>query len=178
YHEWMKSKELQELTASEPLTLQEEYEMQLSWHQDENKLTFLIMDLDKWKMASFSEEDCMSGDVNLFLNNDEDKSVAEIEIMVAEPSCRGRGFGREAIYLMMKYGVDKLGLKKFTAKIGMKNSKSLNLFSKLGFQEIARSQVFQEVTLELPVTSDIYQTLTIKTEGSLIEEYRPKDVHR
>lgn len=25
----------------------------------------------------------MSGDVNLFLNNDEDKSVAEIEIMVA-----------------------------------------------------------------------------------------------
>lgn len=35
YHEWMKSPFLQEMTASEPLTLEEEYEMQESWHQDQ-----------------------------------------------------------------------------------------------------------------------------------------------
>ena len=32
----MKSKELQELTASEPLTLEEEYEMQKSWREDDD----------------------------------------------------------------------------------------------------------------------------------------------
>ena len=32
----MKSKELQELTASEPLTLKEEYEMQKSWREDDD----------------------------------------------------------------------------------------------------------------------------------------------
>ena len=35
YHEWMKSPFLLEMTASEPLTLDEEYEMQKSWLEDE-----------------------------------------------------------------------------------------------------------------------------------------------
>lgn len=35
YHEWMKSAELQELTASEPLSWEEELAMQESWALDE-----------------------------------------------------------------------------------------------------------------------------------------------
>lgn len=37
YHEWMKNPALQEATASSPLTLSEEYEMQKSWHVDNDK---------------------------------------------------------------------------------------------------------------------------------------------
>lgn len=44
YHEWMASPELQELTASEPLSLEEEYAMQRAWRDDGDKLTFVLLD--------------------------------------------------------------------------------------------------------------------------------------
>lgn len=36
YHAWMSSDEIQEQTASEPLSIAEEYAMQQSWQQDED----------------------------------------------------------------------------------------------------------------------------------------------
>jgi hypothetical protein len=39
----MKSEELQQLTASEPLSLEEEYNMQRSWREDDNSEYFAIV---------------------------------------------------------------------------------------------------------------------------------------
>uniref|UniRef100_A0A8C3WEH8 N-acetyltransferase 9 n=1 Tax=Catagonus wagneri TaxID=51154 RepID=A0A8C3WEH8_9CETA len=107
YHEWMKSEELQRLTASEPLTLEQEYAMQRSWREDADKCTFIVLAAEAWRGHSGpSEESCMAGDVNLFLTDLGDPSLGEIEVMIAEPSCRGRGLGTEAVLMMMAYGGD------------------------------------------------------------------------
>src|ERR1700712_2269310 len=42
YHSWMQSTSLLAATASEPLSLAEEYDMQRSWRNDSDKLTFII----------------------------------------------------------------------------------------------------------------------------------------
>lgn len=42
YHSWMQCPELQRLTASEPLTLDEEFEMQKAWANDEDSKKFLV----------------------------------------------------------------------------------------------------------------------------------------
>lgn len=38
----MRSEELQKLTASEPLTLEDEYVMQKSWREDDDSNVFVI----------------------------------------------------------------------------------------------------------------------------------------
>ncbi|CAD6991523.1 N-acetyltransferase 9-like protein [Ceratitis capitata] len=158
YHEWMKSPELQELTASEPLTLEEEYEMQRSWREDEDKCTFLVLCRATYEKNN-DEIDALVGDTNLFLrvNDDEENGclpVAEAEIMIAEPNARGKGYGWEAMLMLLKYAQINLGIKKFEAKIGTKNEKSLQMFNKMKFKEISRSAVFDEVTLMRFVDED------------------------
>ncbi|KAL1779533.1 N-acetyltransferase 9 [Sigmodon hispidus] len=169
YHEWMKSEELRHLTASEPLTLEQEYSMQCSWREDEDKCTFIVLDAAKWQaQPQPPEESCMVGDVNLFLTDLEDPTLGEIEVMIAEPSCRGQGFGTEASLLMMSYGVTKLGLTKFEAKIGQENEPSIRMFQKLHFKQVAVSTVFQEVTLRLAMSEAERQWLLGQT--SYMEE--------
>ncbi|XP_059218534.1 alpha/beta-tubulin-N-acetyltransferase 9 [Stomoxys calcitrans] len=149
YHEWMQSKELQELTASEPLSLEEEYEMQRSWREDEDKCTFLILCRTTYDQTQ-DEILSLVGDTNLFLSLDEETSekIAETEIMIAEAKARGKGYGWEAMLLMMKYAQENLSIGKFEAKIGMENAKSIKMFEKMHFKEVRRVDVFKEITYE------------------------------
>ncbi|OAD02691.1 hypothetical protein MUCCIDRAFT_111873 [Mucor lusitanicus CBS 277.49] len=183
YHEWMKSPFLQEMTASEPLTLQEEYDMQTSWHQDEEKLTFIITSLpndDSRSLKDIPETEIkdntvMIGDVNIFFNDqDQDPTFGEIEVMIAEPDYRRTGRGREALKIIMGYALQVIGLKTFHAKISLKNDPSINLFkSQFGYYETAVSTVFQEITLEWTLLEPS-STVKLDEYGNEIEAYGSK----
>nr|ACU20525.1 unknown [Glycine max] len=155
YHEWMKDPSLLQATGSEPLTLQQEYTMQLSWSQDPNKETFIVLDKDL-VVGDFSHgephPEAMVGDVNIFMNDLDGPHVAEIEIMIAGPKSRRKGLAKESVLMMMTFAIEKLGINIFRVKIGESNGASLDLFQKLGFVQTSYSSIFKEVTLELQIT--------------------------
>jgi hypothetical protein len=54
----------------------------------------------------------MIGDTNVFMTDDTDATLAEIEIMIAETGYRKNGRGKESTLLMLKYGEEKIRQKK------------------------------------------------------------------
>lgn len=114
------------MTASEPLSLDEEYAMQLSWKEDDKKCTFIILGVETGEGTGDGEggegiegmegegervgqeggrrEPVMAGDVNLFFNDYDDPGMCEVEVMVAEPRWRRKGLAREAVLMLMRYG--------------------------------------------------------------------------
>ena len=53
--------------------------------------------------SKINEEMC--GDVNIFLSeNDDNETIGEIEIMIAEEKSRKKGIAKESIKMMIQYG--------------------------------------------------------------------------
>ncbi|KAJ6263398.1 N-acetyltransferase [Drechslerella dactyloides] len=124
---------LREATASERLTLAEEYAMQRAWREDVDKLTFIlclpsprIQDIilrnseaptailnEKYTVIGGSDDtsDLLIGDVNLFLYEDDEGldgevpkgMVGEIEVMIARAEHQGQGLGKIAVLTFMLY---------------------------------------------------------------------------
>ena len=116
---------------------------------------------------SGDEVTAMVGDTNLFINGE---GEAEAEIMIAEQEARGKKMGWEAMMLMLRYGVEMLNISRFEVKIKTDNVASVKMFSKLGFEEESRSEVFNEITSVLVVSSHVKQFLIDQAEWR-IEKY-------
>lgn len=113
----MEDDDLRNATASDRLTLDDEYAMQRSWRNDDDKLTFIIClplsqgaSIESVRAGKEDSTDRMIGDINLFLyDNEEDQVsdeaglVGEIELMIARKHLRGQGYGRAALTSFLDY---------------------------------------------------------------------------
>jgi RimJ/RimL family protein N-acetyltransferase len=133
YHVWMQDADILRDTCSEPLSLEEEYAMNIAWRDDPTKWTFIVCERT---CQDENEDVCahMVGDVNLYFTPEMGSLSAEIEVMIAEKSARRKGLALEALTLMREYGQRVHNRLRFVAKILVTNKASVNLFvNKLGF---------------------------------------------
>ncbi|KAF9234622.1 GNAT domain-containing protein [Melanogaster broomeanus] len=163
YYQWMTDPKLLQDTGTDPLTLEEVYDMERGWREDADKLTFIIVANGEGDIASLP----LIGDVNLFLKGrPEDKDFeVEVGVMIAEEAYQRRGFAREALGLMLTYTTGSpasfscpplsptvpeppspfpIPPESLVVRIAQDNVPSLKTFERLGFIETRGANAFGE----------------------------------
>lgn len=69
-----------------------------------------------------------------YLDHDPDQRKAELRKLIGEPSMRGRGLGKEATRLWIRYGLTTLGLHKIYVSTLETNIRNIRLNEELGFK--------------------------------------------
>jgi RimJ/RimL family protein N-acetyltransferase len=82
---------------------------------------------------------------------------AEVGIMIGEPAMRGRGYGTEALRLLLDYGFTVLGLHSVMLSVYAYNHAARRSYEKAGFREIGRrresrwfnGRFWDEITMDI-----------------------------
>ncbi len=67
-----------------------------------------------------------------------EEGVAEVGIVLGEKDCWGRGYGPEALQLLIRYAFAELGLKRLLLHVHRENARAIRAYHKVGFQEVRR----------------------------------------
>lgn len=94
-----------------------------------------IFEVKQLRLVISNYEHLAIGMIDLF-DFDFKNKRAGIGILIKEPNDRLKGFGREALKLLIDYSFKHLDLHQLYCNISQENDASIKLFSKQGFKEI------------------------------------------
>ncbi|CAD5216208.1 unnamed protein product [Bursaphelenchus okinawaensis] len=180
YHDWMGDDDIREKTGSERLDYETECRQRIPWRRHKKRGTFLIMDRKTFEETDGDEFESLLGDTNYIQYPD----YIEILVMVAEKKGRRCGIGTESVKLMLHHVNQFRQGRIFTVKISYDNIESIKLFEKLGFEVTEKSDVFRELSMELPekTLEEILKTVNVVYKNKelidkLYESSRSYDIH-
>jgi RimJ/RimL family protein N-acetyltransferase len=85
---------------------------------------------------------------------DWNKGVAEVAIFIGDKREWNKGYGTEAMRIMLKIGFKELNLKKIKLHVRPSNQRARHVFHKLGFKEEKATKEYILMTIENPLKSE------------------------
>ncbi len=99
-----------------------------------------------------------------FVELDNLNRTAEVGIFIGNKEYWGKGYGTEALGLLISFGIDYLNLRSFVLRVFSFNERAIKSYKKLGFKEIGRWR--KSVVFKGHEYDTVYMDL-------LAEEFRP-----
>ena len=115
------------------------------------------------------ENDELLGNVG-FKSVGEIHRTAEMGIMLGNPKYQRKGYGMEAINLLLDYGFSFLNLRNISLNVFEYNEVAYNLYKKIGFKEVGRLRKAVEILDEtydiiiMDMLKEEFQSIYIKRE--------------
>ena len=128
YTEWLNDFETSDYIGRSHLVMSKEAEKEYLESQKNEQGIFAIID---------SSNDKLIGTVGLHKINNINRT-ATLGIFIGDKSYRGKGYGTEAIRLILDYGFNYLNLNNIMLKLMGFNERALACYKKCGFKEYGR----------------------------------------
>jgi RimJ/RimL family protein N-acetyltransferase len=107
-------------------------EQEAAWYEENatasDWITFTIYERSTWRAIG----SCA------LVRVDHQHGTAEIVMMIGEPEARGKGYGTEAVRLLLDYAFTALGLHNVMLSVDADNPAARRAYEKAGFKEMGR----------------------------------------
>jgi UDP-4-amino-4,6-dideoxy-N-acetyl-beta-L-altrosamine N-acetyltransferase len=133
---WRNQKEIiDQLFSCVGITARQHYDWYEKYVNDDRRLEFII---------EIKENSRPIGTAGLN-NIDYKNQKAELGIMIGEQDEQGKGYGKEAISILVQYAFNELNLQRIYLKTFYDNERAIELYRKLGFRQegILRKEIFK-----------------------------------
>ncbi len=112
------------------------YKRLISLKNEETRLEKMACEGQNYAIV-LSENDELIGNIG-FMDIDNISRIAMIGLFIGEKENRGKGYGTEALNLMVNYGFNTLNLNNIILLVNSDNEQGLASYKKVGFKEFGR----------------------------------------